>query len=892
MVHLIPVRLISARRRAATRAAALAGCLALGGSLLVATTPTSAFGADAAEQVRVDFSAPTGAVHGGATGVLYGLSDHEVPTTAVVAGAAPRTVTQMPEGGLQHPNGGALSVSETFFAAGGDDIYINIQDYYPKWGYANAEDPPNTYPGQADFLDKVRTVVERVAREADPDELDRYVFTPFNEPDWIWYGDWSAQRERFLADWEAAYELIHEIIPGARIAGLGEANYNPQRVTDFMTWAAERDVLPDIMTWHELDGEDLGTFSGHLEHFRALEESLGLPETPVNITEYSPWRSDTGVPGRMIRWISLFETHKVDAEMAYWTAAGNLSDHTSRTQGGNGAWWLLKWYGDLTGQTVDMTVPQPETPGTLQGLAALDEDRRTGTVLLGGTDQAVTVDVEGLAPSVFGTEVDVRLERTRFTGQEGLGGAPQTLSVDRVRVGADGTLDVDVPAGTEMDAYQVTITPSAKGPVPAADAAWSQRTEAEAMRLGGGAYAATQEGTYATSGGQDVRGLNTAAGSLTWDVDVAAAGTYRLDVYHGTGATVPGQSRSRTSGRHALYVGDRLDQVVQYSSTLTDTYKGLTSVLVELPAGTSTLSLRTSADGGASALPGSDLAIDVVDLVAVDGPETSAYPSSSARTTGDATVRPSDGGRLHLAPGARAEFFVVAQEDGYYTLDVDTGSAAGGGAYGLAVDGRAIEGAATRPGRDGRTTVTLHLGRGMHQVHITAERRLGIDGLRLTRDTAADEHATVVQAEDPSVRRSEGATVETPPAASGSNVQGEYVGWLTAGRTITVPRPEGAAPGDYDIGVTYANADKFTGHPYNADIISRTADIHEEGSDTTSTVAYQHTYSDYNFWTRTTPLRLTTADGDIVIGNPDGDAPNIDAVTIAPFVIAVTTTPR
>src|SRR5690606_29116663 len=187
-------------------------------------------------------------------------------------------------------------------------------------------------------------------------------------------------------------------------------------------------------------------------------------------------------------------------------------------------------------------------------------------------------------------------------------------SVERVRVGADGTLDVDVPAGTEMDAYQVTITPSAKGPVPAADAARSQRTEAEAMRLGGGAYAATQEGTYATSGGQDVRGLNTAAGSLTWDVDVAAAGTYRLDVYHGTGATVPGQSRSRTSGRHALYVGDRLDQVVQYSSTLTDTYKGLTSVLVELPAGTSTLSLRTSADDGATALPGSALAIDVVDL--------------------------------------------------------------------------------------------------------------------------------------------------------------------------------------------------------------------------------------------------------------------------------------
>lgn len=872
---------------AAGRSVALVSCMALGGSLLSAAATTSAAGAVDAQQLSIDFSASTGKVHGGATGVLYGLSDDEVPTTAVVAGAAPRTVTQMPEGGLQHPNGGALSVSDTFFAAGGDDIYINIQDYYPKWGYANAEDPQNTYPGQADYLAKVRTVVERVAREADPATLDRYVFTPFNEPDWIWYGNWSASRERFFADWEAAYRLIREIIPGARIAGLGEANYNRQRLTDFMTWAAERDVLPDIMTWHELDKGDLATFSGHLEHFRALEESLGLPETPVNVTEYSPWRSDTGVPGRMIRWISLFETHKVDAEVAYWTAAGNLSDHTSRTQGGNGAWWLLKWYGDLTGETVEATPPQPETPDTLQGLAALDEDRRTGTVLFGGTSSPVTVDVDGLDPSVFGAEVDVRLERTRFTGQEGLGDLPTTLSVERARLGADGTLDVDVPAGTEMDAYRVTITPSADGPVATADLPWSQTTEAESMTLAGGARVATQSGTYATSGGQDVRGLSTPTARVTWDVDVPAAGTYRLDILYGTGTNVPGQPRSRTSGRHALYVGDRLDQVVQYSSTLGDTYKGRVSVLVGLPAGASTLSLRTSADGGATALPGSNLAIDVVDLVTEGGPETSTYPASSARTTGKATVLPTDGGRLHLSPGARAEFFVVAEEDGYYELQVDTGVAGGSGAYGLAVDGREIPGAASPTGRDGRTTATVHLGRGMHQVHVTARQRLGVDELRLVRDAASDVHATTVQAEHPSVVRSAGATLETPPAAAGSNVRGQFVGWLTAGRTITIPRPAGAEPGAYDIGVTYANADKFTGHPYNADIISRRADIREEGAESTSTVAYQHTYSDYNFWTRTTPLTLTTRSGGIVIGNPAGDAPNIDAVTVAPFVIDV-----
>ncbi|GAA2903671.1 hypothetical protein GCM10020220_111100 [Nonomuraea rubra] len=33
------------------------------------------------------------------------------------------------------------------------------------------------------------------------------------------------------------------------------------------------------------------------------------------------------VPGQLVQWISMFEDTKVDADMAYWTYAGNLDDH-------------------------------------------------------------------------------------------------------------------------------------------------------------------------------------------------------------------------------------------------------------------------------------------------------------------------------------------------------------------------------------------------------------------------------------------------------------------------------------------------------------------------------------------------------------------------------------
>lgn len=103
-------------------------------SLLVLTTlsPTAAA---ATETLNVDLSATTGAFHGGATGILYGLGDPGVPSQDVIAGMRPRTISQKAPDGDQHPNGDALKVADGFFAAGGTDVHIYTQDTYSKWPY-------------------------------------------------------------------------------------------------------------------------------------------------------------------------------------------------------------------------------------------------------------------------------------------------------------------------------------------------------------------------------------------------------------------------------------------------------------------------------------------------------------------------------------------------------------------------------------------------------------------------------------------------------------------------------------------------------------------------------------------------------------------------------------
>nr|SBO97715.1 Possible beta-xylosidase diverged, family 5/39 of glycosyl hydrolases and alpha-amylase C (Greek key) C-terminal domain [Nonomuraea gerenzanensis] len=830
-------------------------------------TMTPARATTAPDVVTVNFAQRTGPVHGGATGMLYGLSDPGVPGDSLLAGARPRTVAQKAPDGDQHPNGDALKIADGFLAAGGEEIVVYMQDVYSRWPYENL--------GIDDYLAKVDTMVRKVVRER-PRDKDRFVWVPFNEPDGIWYQDWGTLKEKFFSDWKAVFDRIRSIDPQARIVGPNEARYNPGRLRDFLTWAEANDRLPDIMAWHELSRGSLADYRGHYEHYRAMERELGIGPLPINIDEYGN-RRDMSVPGQMIQWISMFEDTKVDADMAYWTYAGNLDDHAVRTRQANGGWWLLKWYADLTGQTVSATPPRPAVPDTVQAVAALDEPARRGTVLVGGGTAPVRLDLTGLDPALFGRQVDVVVSRTTWTGYEGDALKPPVVAARRTTV-SGGRLGVDLPGGDVMAAYRVTIVPSS-GPAPVPDAPWTTSVEAESATLTS-AQVYDQDTTadpqrYATSGKRDVGSMNKPDSAVTFPVTVPRAGRYRLGVYHGA---------NKTPGRHALFVDGRLDQVVQYSANLGWTYRGRTDVEVELTAGTHQLSLRTSTDG-TSLLPGSDVTLDKFDLTEVTGPARAAYPADEARLSGGARLtRPATGPAITLGGGARATFFVAAAQDGYHDLTLSYRSSAAGD-LDVRIDGRAVTGVrATRPG-DGTSRVRAYLPAGISKVEVGGPAGLNLRELVTVRAAQADTAVHRVEAEQARLA----GTARVVSATGGSNASaGAYVGDLGdgAGNTLTLTRPAGAGPGQYVLVTHYANADRNTGHPYNTDVISRFLDIAETGGGTTRGV-FRHNYAWDNFWPQTTPLTLTTPSGSLVLGNASAFGPNVDRLELARFVLEV-----
>ncbi|WP_406193309.1 cellulosome protein [Streptomyces sp. NBC_01017] len=818
---------------------------------LPATGPATAADADP-QRLTVDLSASEGPVMLGANGALYGLSDDGVPSDAVLEPLKVTSVSQKPEGGAQHPNGDALTVSKSFFRNGGGEVLVMMQDVYAMWPYEDL--------GIDDYLPKVDEIVREVA--ADP-HSDRFVYIPFNEPDQIWYQlgvldqpRYEANRDRFFQDWKTVYQRIRAIDPDARIAGPNEAAYHTRLLRDFLAFAKRENVLPQVMTWHELDSGSLRDFQAHFDNYRALERELGIRPLRINIDEYAN-RRDLSVPGQLVQWVSMFERNKVYANMAYWDAAGNLSGHVVRSNIPNGGWWFFRWYAGLTGETVKVTPPRPDTIDTLQGLAALDTSRRQAQVLLGGSAGDSDVVLENVPGAVFGRTVTVIVAEAGWSGYEGRHATPRVLARTKVQVADDGSVTVPLRGMRKMSAYRIVLTPGGSGTPSPASVPWSASYEAEDAAITDGKVCT--QGTvgnangYAASGTKDVGSLDAAGSKVDFRVTVPADGTYDLAILYGNQSGGPATQKLSVDGIETA--------TVTCPSTQNWAYRAQKDVTVRLDAGTRTLSL---AKGDA------EVTLDRIDLTAREGVPSASYEATLADIGGQPVFDYSSSagvgtGALVLRSGDKAVFDVYAPRDGYFTV-VPRAAAP----VRLALHGETVTAAPGRPLR-------LYLVAGNNRVTVTAQHAavhaLEVSGSGSTSGTLSYEAASAVL-------RGGAGLVDSVHASGGS-----YVGRLgnspdsTAEFTVRAP-----SAGRYLLVAHYAHNDRRdNGHAYNTDIMSRTADI-TVGDAAPVKVTFKNTWSSDDYWTVGLPVELRKGSNTVTFGNATAWAPDIDRIELGRVV--------
>ncbi|MPY57841.1 CBM35 domain-containing protein [Streptomyces spongiae] len=829
----------------------MAGTLPAAGPA-AAASPTLGFaragGAPIPQRLTVDLAASEGKVMLGANGALYGLSDDGVPSDAALEPLKITSISQKPEGGAQHPNGDALTVSKSFFRNGGGEINVMMQDIYAKWPYEDL--------GIDDYLPKVDKIVKEVA--ADPNS-DRFVYIPFNEPDQIWYklgvedqAQYEANRDRFFKDWKTVYQRIRAIDPDARIAGPNEAGYHTRLLKDFLAFAKRENVLPQVMTWHELGSGSLRDFQAHYDNYRSLEREAGISPLKINIDEYAN-RRDLSVPGQLVQWVSMFERNKVYANQAYWDAAGNMDGNVVRSNIPNGGWWFFRWYAGLTGDTVKVTPPQANTIDTLQGLASLDTSRRQAQVLLGGSAGDTDVVVGNVSRSVFGRTVTATVAEAAWSGYEGQHATPRVLARTKVKVADDGTVTVPLRGMHKMSAYRVVLTPGGSGTPSAASVPWSASYEAEDAAITDGKVytqgTVSNANGYAASGTKDVGSLNTATSKVDFTVTVPKDGTYDLAILYGNQSGTPATQKLSVDGDDPV--------TVTYPSTENWTYRARKDVTVELKAGSHLLTL---AKGDA------EVTLDRVDLTARTGAPSASYEATLADISGRPSYDYSSSagagtGALVLRSGDKAVFDVYAPRDGYYTVMPRATAPVKLGLHGETVT--------AAPGKPLR----LYLVAGNNRLAVTAPhaavRTLDVSGDGSTSGTLSYEGASATLAGGAKL-------VDSAHASAGS-----YIGWLgnsaasTAEFTVDAPRS-----GRYVLVVHYGHNDRRdNGHAYNTDIMSRTADI-TVGTGAPKKVTFKNTWSWDDYWTVGVPVDLKKGSNKVTFGNETAWAPNIDRIEL------------
>ncbi|MFC5471534.1 LamG-like jellyroll fold domain-containing protein [Cohnella suwonensis] len=821
-----------------------------------------------------------GPIMHGASGFLYGISEPNVPTLDLLTPLKPKVVVQKAPGGLQHPTGDGVRVSDTVLEAGAEQIQIYIQDMYYQWPYE--------FKG----LDQYEQLaVETVRKIKQQRNKDKYVFVLFNEPDQIWFGG-NMDADGFFAAWKRLYDAVKAEDPEARVAGPNLAGYNKNVMNGFMQYCKTNGCIPDVMTWHELgNGANNGfeaDWESHYEHYRGLEAAYGIPAKQIVINEYS-WFEDPGAAGSMIQWLSRLEAKKVYGSIAYWHLANSLNELAADANKPNGAWWLYKWYADMSGDTVDIETTNAKFDG-LYGLASVDNAESRAYALFGGQDGVATASLHHLANTAAfqgADKVHVKLYRTKFTGYYGTLESPRIEfdgNVDLVQ----GNLSITVQDAHALDGFYAIVTPATDEPsrsIGSYERVWTRTYEAEQAQLAEGVAIGYWDASP-VSDGKYVRGLSSEFRTVTYTVDVPQSGAYKLEVFYGNEAP-PTNGKNRAQGQLAKQKltidGNEYGELVYDSTVFADYFKSK-ALYLDLTAGVHTLQFGKS--GGA------DATLDKADLTWIGQTGSRSEPAyvleaeEAQYGEGFSFAR----SRAGFRSGGYAEgsgemvFTAVVKENGYY--DLELGYAADEGSmvhlsqrivkHPSDASAEAVLSTEWSPmdrikldASKGKMTSArgpkLYLTAGVNLIKLEVASPAAIDYMKLTWDAKTTEEQTIVVEAEQASLFGTAAILDNANVSGGKLVTG--IGESKAnGITITVTVPE---KGSYKLSIDYSNnepappivtAEHPTGyiHPYNTDLVERYAQI-AVNDGTSQTIYFINTLS----WdsTRNTVVDVTLRKG-------------------------------
>ena len=849
-------------------------------SLLLALIPSlPVLGAESIPTINVDMTDEDHTILHGSAGFLYGISNEGVPDVNTLTPLKPKVLATKGALGTEHPYGDALDVADEFFEAGGEQVQMYNSNYYGVFGVtANAYDYGNVLkdiiaPHVADWKD--------TKREKYPDIDSRIVYIPINE------GTPVNGVSSFEEAWKIYYNSIKASDPNAVIAGPNDASYRGHNgMYNYLKFCRDNNCLPDVVTWHELQVHCLDTMRSHFDDYRSICRQLGIEEKQIVINEYADY-SDCGVPGRLVNWIARLEDNRVYGCLPFWHQANNLNDLTANANDGNGAWWVYKWYGDMSGDVLSLSTENTTYDG-FYGLASIDESKQSATIIAGGNDNDGIINLNNIAStSVFKNEkaVHVKVEASYFTGYHGASGDPEVV-FEGVFPVENGNVSISLNNMLFSTAYRITVTKAEDTTPYKTIGKYHAFYEAEDAIVYG-SLITEREGSpietprYFCSGRVRMGGFDEEGDGIGYSISVPHDGLYKLSFIYGNGV---GSTRNNSATHAPKNITQKLiidgeESTLELPNTLFYSMEGMVEKFVSLEKGRHKVQLMYSGDEGAfhdvlyvSYLGAYEKEAPIYDKIfesesADFNPESlsvtkSEIPLFSANGyVTDLNIVPAEekGGIRHVVHVAESGLYNIlfrymAEEEGTIRIFLDNTN------YTYTNLLTEVDAPLTDSWSETYTTIFLRKGLNLIDYDMTA---LGaIDYMRVTK--ANESLSVVCEAEDAegsfTIAENEAATYVTPLKGDKNAHETDYL-------ELNVTAPEA---GLYRMQVFQSNDELCGTHSYNIKIIDRYASFMVNGDkENAKRYFFPNTFSEASFLEKTIPLELNEGSNTIRIYNDD-----------------------
>lgn len=417
-------------------------------------TPALAFPAQ--ETVTVDFLSDQGAATHRCSGFLHAMSA-TIPGPELVTPLKPKLFRMAAED-WHHDGRGAIA-NYARVKGMGARMQIVVSDTH---GYSLSNWWPGDNGDWTQWEAIVENTVKRVQQNAMTAEYDIW-----NEPDIGYF--WKRDRERLFETWMHGYRKIRSLDPKAVIVGPSISNFNKDYLQAFLLYAKQNNVLPDILSWHEMSAYK--SIPAHVDLMRQFVKDNGISIGKFCINEWIGPKQQTS-PGTAARYFASGERAGIDGAChACWgDAVAGCSNCENTSLDGiltgtdkqpRSTWWAYKSYADVSGRLAKVT------PGeTVDGVAGRDLRSRTARVVLGrdgGSAGDIEMHLVGMRTAEYlirGGKIHVLAERIPDSGWTALDHPVIELDVDLPV--AKYELTVTLPNFGPSDAYSVTLRAPSK----------------------------------------------------------------------------------------------------------------------------------------------------------------------------------------------------------------------------------------------------------------------------------------------------------------------------------------------------------------------------------------------------------------------------------------------